>query len=394
VNASVLEGATIVHHDSAEARSIAMTAGLVTAEAAPNAVRIDLRDHLIFPGLINVHDHLQLNSIPSLPHDAPFPNSYAWIDAYQAHFRRADVALAVRVPSDTRHWVGGLKNLLAGVTTVAHHDPWQAVLDDPDFPVHVLRGAGWSHSLGFGEARDDHPPQYGPDVRESFCATPTDEPWIIHLAEGTDEVAAAELGRLDALGCLAQNTVLVHGVGLSSEDVDRVIERGAAVVWCPASNLATLGRTLDPRRLFDAGRLALGSDSRLSGSRDVLDELRVAAAHSDLSSRELLRLITEDASRVLRRPEIGGLHPGQGADCIIVRGDGDPYEALLRINRTALRAVVRAGVPVIADPDFAHWFAGCGVATIPVRIDGRPKLMAERFARSGAMDLEPGLEIL
>ena len=140
--------------------------------------------------------------------------------------------------------------------------------------------------------------------------------------------------------------MLVHGVGLSSADIDRVIERGAAVVWCPASNLATLGRTLDPRRLFDAGRLALGTDSRLSGSRDLLDELRVAAANSDLSPSELLRMVTEDASRVLRMPEIGGLHPGQHGDCIILRGDGDPYDQLIKATRSDIRAVVRGGVPV------------------------------------------------
>src|SRR5262249_41594835 len=157
--------------------------------------------------------------------------------------------------------------------------------------------------LGMGEGishlptPDSHPlPRYGPPVVMSFAATPEQRPWIVHLAEGTDAVAAAELSRLDALGCLAANTVLVHGAGLSVADVERVVAGGAAVVWCPSSNLGMLGRTLNPRRLFDAGRLALGSDSRLTGARDMLDELRVAAAHSDLAPRELLRLATSDAS--------------------------------------------------------------------------------------------------
>ncbi|HEY6363021.1 MAG TPA: amidohydrolase family protein, partial [Vicinamibacterales bacterium] len=180
-------------------------------------------------------------------------------------------------------------------------------------------------------------------------------------------------------------------------DVERVIESGAAVVWCPASNLGMLGRTVDAgtlRRLFAAGRLTLGSDSRLTGSRDLLDELRVARIHSDLSPSELLRLVTCDARRILRLDDRGALHPGQRADCSIVRAGADPYRSLLDIGRADIRAVVREGAPVLADPDFAGWFAHCGVDVAEIRVDGRPKLMARPVARPSAIALEPGLEIM
>ena len=392
----VLENAHIVQHDGVVGRPLAFADGQVVS-ASEDAFRLDLRDHLIFPGLINAHDHVQLNSVPPLPHAQPFPNSYAWIDAFESYRQDPAVAAAVEVPSAARHWQGGLKNLLAGVTTVAHHDPWHAVLDDPDFPVGLLRHFGWCHSLGLGEPHGDRPPRYGPPVRPSFAATPTNQPWMIHLAEGTDAVARGELERLDALGCLAANTVLVHGVGLTGPDVERVIECGAAVVWCPASNLGMLGRTLGMsavRRLFSAGRLALGSDSRLTGSRDLLDELRVAASHSSLSSRELLRLVTADASRILGLPECGGLSAGLQADCIVVRAGTDPYATLLGTARSAIRAVVRGGVPMIADPDFADWFSYCAVETVAVRLDGNAKLMARKLARPEITGLEPGLEIV
>ena len=390
----LLENALVVHHDRVEARPLAFSAGRVVGDVAASALRVDLRDHLIFPGLINAHDHLQLNSVPPLHHAVFFANSYDWIDAFEPHRRNPDVMAAVGVPSATRHWQGGMKNLLAGVTTVAHHDPWHAVLDDPDFPVGLLRHFGWSHSLGLGESRDGRPPRYGPPVHESFAATPADHPWVIHLAEGTDEVAREELAQLDALGCLAANTVLVHGVGLTSAGVEQVIACGAAVVWCPSSNLAMLGRTLDPRRLFDAGRLLLGSDSRLTGARDLLDELRIAAAQSDLSPRELLRLVTLDPSRTLGLRECGSLNVGQQADCLIVRAAGDPYAALLGADRSRIRAVVREGVPRIADPDFAGWFTHCGVDAVPMRLDGRAKLIARRLIQPPGVALEPGLELV
>jgi hypothetical protein len=405
----VLQGAWIVHHDLIAAEPLAFDAGRVVAVAPDDAFRLDMRDHLIFPGLINAHDHLQLNNIPPLPHAAPFPNSYAWIAAFVSHFQNLGVAAAIDVPSAERHWHGGLKNLLGGATTVAHHDPWHTTLDDPTFPVGLLRAFGWSHSLGLGVEQSnsggsidnsfptavDHLPRYGPPVGASFAATPAWHPWIIHLAEGTDAVAAAELTRLDALGCLAANTVLVHGVGLTARDVDRIIECGAAVVWCPSSNIGMLGHTLDPRRLYAAGRLALGSDSRLTGARDLLDELRVAAMHSDLAPSELLRLVTADASRVLRLPDVGGLAPGQHADCLIVRQKlDDPYYTIVDMTRSDVRVVVRNGAPQIADPDFAGWFAHCGIETLPVRLDGRPKLLARQLARPEIIALEPGLDIV
>jgi len=413
---STISHATIVESDQIRRAPLHLADGRITAEQTAHTWELDLRDHLIFPGLINAHDHLHLNSIPPLPQSAPFLNSYQWIAAFQDYFADPRVAAAVAVAKPPRYMQGGLKNLLAGATTVAHHDPWHAALDDPAFPVGLLRDFGWSHSLGLGigdwglgirdwgfPAPSPQPPvpspqslpRYGPPVVQSFAATPPKQPWIIHLAEGTDDIAAAELRLLDRLGCLAENTVLVHGVGLSASDIERVIARDAAVVWCPSSNLSRLSRTLDPRRLADGGQLALGSDSRLTGARDLLDELRVAAAHSDLTPRELLRIATKDASRFLRLPDVGGLSAGQRADLLILRATGgDPYQALLDIRRDEICAIARGGVPMVADLEFADWFAACGVETVAVRLDGRPKLLARELARPEVVALEPGLAFL
>lgn len=359
--------------------------GRIGSSLAARAWRIDLHDHLIFPGLINAHEHLHVNAVPPLRTGAPFPNSYAWIAAFQAHFKEPAVTAALQVPKALRLRHGALKNLLAGTTCVAHHDPWHPALDATDFPVALLRDYGWSYALGW--------PGYGPPVPSSFAATPADRPWLIHLAEGTDATAQAELDQLDQLGCLAANSVLVHGVGLRERDIDRVIASGAAVVWCPTSNHTLLGRSLDPRRLCAAGRLALGSDSRLSGARDLLDEMRGIAARGELSPRQLLGLATADAARILRLPTRGSLAPGARADLVIVEDRGGSAESnLAGIRRSDIRAVVRDGVPRIADPDFAEWFAATGVDAVPVTLDGKPKLLAGPLADPALLALEPGLE--
>jgi cytosine/adenosine deaminase-related metal-dependent hydrolase len=359
--------------------------GRIGSAPGVQAPRLRLDGHLVLPGLVNAHEHLHVNAVPPLPHAEPFRNSYEWIEAFGAHFAEPAVAAALAVPRDVRMRHGALKNLLAGTTCVAHHDPWHPVLDEPDFPVAVLRDHGWSYALGW--------PAYGPDARRSFLETPGERPWMIHLAEGTDAVAQAELEALDAIGCLARNSVLVHGVGLRAADIERVIDRGAAVVWCPSSNHALLGRTLDPRRLLAAGRLALGTDSRLSGARDMLDEMRGIVLRGELAPAPLLDLATAAGARILRMPGRGSLGAGDRADLVVVRDTGgDAADALVGLHRGELRAVVRDGLPCITDPDLADWFAIAGVAAVPVSLDGRPKLLARWLADPAVIALEPGLE--
>lgn len=361
-------------------------AGRIGAAASPRARRMRLDDHLVFPGLVNAHDHLHVNAVPPLAHAQPFRNSYEWMEAFKAHFAAPAVAAALAVPKHVRLRHGALKNLLAGTTCVAHHDPWHPALDAPDFPVAVVREYGWAYAPGW--------PEYGPDVRRSFAATPAGQPWMIHLAEGTDPAAQAELAALDASGCLGPNSVLVHCVGLSADDVERAIERGAGVVWCPSSNLALLGRTLDPRRLSAAGRLALGTDSRLTGARDMLEEMRGVLARGELPAAGLLEAATIAGARILRLAGRGRLAPGDVADLVLVRDTGPrATDGPAALQRSELRAVVRDGLPCLADPDLAEWFALADVETVPAMLDGRPKLLARWLADAAVAALEPGFTL-
>lgn len=383
---TTLSGAALVTAAGTVRKPLYIRRGKIDACAGAHALRIDLRGHLVFPGLINAHDHLQVNNVPPLPGGTTFANSYAWIEAFGTHFADPAVVAALEEPKERRLRHGALKNLLAGVTCVAHHDPWHPALDTQDFPVALLRDYGWSYTI--------NGPDYGPPVQLSFATTPAAHPWMIHLAEGTDGVAASELDQLDRLGCLAPNTVLIHGVGMGKRDVERVVAAGAAVVWCPGSNRRLLGRTLDPRRLHAAGRLAIGSDSRLSGERDLLAELRNESLRDELEPSALLALATEAPARILHLPGRGRLDEGCVGDIVIVedRG-GHEVDGLVGRERSDIRAVVRDGVPRLADPDFAVWFAAAGVETVAVTLDGKPKLLARELADPDVLALEPGLEL-
>lgn len=343
---------------------------------------LDLDGDRLLPGLINAHDHLQLNHLPRLEPARRYSHVRGWI-ADIDRLRRLDGPLksAVAVPLADRLFLGAVKNLLSGVTTVAHHDPLHSSLCEPQYPTGVLARYGWAHSLYIeGEAK----------VRESHGRTPAEWPWIIHAAEGVDDEAREEFRRLERLGCLQPNTLIVHGVALGSAERRRLAAASAGLIWCPSSNLHLFGATADVADLVAQRRVALGTDSRLSGARDLLGELRVAAQQAPLASRELQSLVTRDAARLLRLADCGVVAPGARASLLILPAG----LALERAQRSQVRLVMLDGVPLYGDPDLAQALAPPG-HWAQVGVDGRTKALA-RFVADRLIRLEtgePGLQL-
>lgn len=365
-----LANACLLGADGVFAASLRVERGRIAAIDAPSFkgdLVVDLAGALVLPGLINAHDHLELDSFPRLKWRDRYANAREWIADFQPRFD-ADPALAVprAAALGDRLLIGGLKNLLSGVTTVCHHNPLYPQLRRA-FPVRVVTRCRFSHSLLIdGEA-----------VTREYRRTPKDWPWIIHAAEGTDAEAAAELDRLDRWGCLGPNTILVHGVGLDRDDRARLIERGGGLIWCPSSNHFTLGATADVRDLACAGKVALGSDSRLSGERDLLEEMKAALATKQVDARALYRMVTVDAASLLRLPRAGRLAPGFPADLVILPAlQPDPFESLLATDRAAVQLVMIGGRALIGDEAMLPLFAATRVAAAKVRVDGRHKWMA------------------
>lgn len=343
---------------------------------------LDLGDDRLLPGLINAHDHLPLNHLPRLEPAPRYCNVREWIADIDRR-RRVEGALktAVAVPLAQRLLLGGVKNLLSGVTTVAHHDPLYSELCELQYPVRVVTRYGWAHSLHVeGEAK----------TLESQRRTPAGWPWIIHAAEGVDEEAREELWRLDRLGCLKPNTLLVHGVALGGPERRRLGAASAGLIWCPSSNLHLFGVTADVTELLAQGRVALGTDSRLSGARDLLEELRTAARQVAMSPAALECLVTSDAARLLRLPDCGVVAPQARADLLVIPA-GMPLE---RVHRSDIRLVMIDGIPLYGDLDVAGALAPAW-RWAEVLVDGRVKALeaslAERLRRLAVR--EPGLEL-
>lgn len=343
---------------------------------------LDLAGDRLLPGLINAHDHLPLNHLPRLEPARRYQNVREWIaEVDRARRKEGALKAAVAVPLAERLLLGGVKNLLSGVTTVAHHDPLYPDLCELQYPVRVVTRYGWAHSLYVeGEAK----------TLESRRRTPADWPWIIHAGEGIDEEAREELWTLDRLGCLGGNTLIVHGVALGAPERHRLRAASAGLIWCPSSNLHLFGVTAAVTELMSAGRVALGTDSRLSGSRDLLDELRTAAQQVDTSPAALESLVTRDAARLLRLADCGTISPGARADLLVVPA-GMPLQ---RVHRSHVRLVMLDGTPLYGDPDVAAALAPA-VGWAEIAVDGRAKALeanlAGRLRRLAPR--EPGLEL-
>lgn len=280
---------------------------------------LDLRGFLILPGLINAHDHLEFNLFPRLGR-GQYENATAWAEDIYCP-EEAPIRQHLQVPKHLRLLWGGVKNLLSGVTSVSHHNPYCPAVFEHQFPVRVVKRFGWAHSLRFCS-----------DIEERFRQTPSNAPFIIHAGEGRDSQARREIYQLDESRVLSSSTVIVHAVALEREDFTLLKRRGSSIVWCPSSNYFTLGRTLSTEVVDTGIPVALGSDSALTADGDFLDELTIAHRHA--SPARIYAMITDCAARILRLTSgEGHVREGAIADLLVVSDTGQsPAEALLSIR--------------------------------------------------------------
>jgi cytosine/adenosine deaminase-related metal-dependent hydrolase len=164
------------------------------------------------------------------------------------------------------------------------------------------------------------------------------------MGEGTDEQSGATLETLNERGMLGPHTVIVHGVAFTDDQRKLLRGRGAALIWCPTSNLFTLGRTLSPVEVNASGRVALGTDSALSGEGDLLDEIRAARALG-VSADRIYAMVTTTAADTLRLSDgEGQCDTGGIADVIAVRDKHlSPAETLCSLTSEDIELVITGG---------------------------------------------------
>ena len=296
--------------------------GCIVAPSGLFDRRIAVPDGMLHPGLINAHDHLRLNHFGRLGR-GPYANAYDWATDIQKR-HRAIIAAGRTVPRRAALLWGAWKNLLAGVTTVVHHDSWEPDFEH-NFPLHVAR-IPFADSLGM-TPKLTHPP---------------DGPFALHLAEGMDTAAAEELRTAADLGLLDARLLAVHVVGADADGIARMRDSGGAVLWCPTSNRFLFGRTTPAALLANGIDVLLGTDSLLTGDGDLLDELRAVRGVA-LTDARLLDAVGELAARRLGLAA-PSLDVGARADLVIAR------RPLLDASAADIALVMVAGALRVLDP--------------------------------------------
>ena len=161
-----------------------------------------------------------------------------------------------------------------------------------------------------------------------------------HLAENREEVAwmrqlfpecRSYLDIYARHGLLGPRSMLAHAIHLDEQDCSQLAASGAAVAFCPSSNLFLGSGLFDLARAERFGiAVGIGSDIGAGTSFSLLRNLDEAAKIGQLQGQPLdpfkaLYLATLGAARALQlQDRIGSLQPGHEADFIILDPQATP----------------------------------------------------------------------
>jgi hypothetical protein len=372
-----IKGARIWDGDDAVERDLYVQNRRIVSEKPNHALEVNLEGYTLFPGLINAHDHLELNHFPRTKFREVYDNAHQWGEDVNARLDDEPFKTLRNYPLWDRVFIGGLKNLLCGATTVVHHGAPHKPMFRKDFPVRVLKNYGWAHSLYFSTELE---------ILRSYQNTPKEWFWFIHLAEGIDNVAKSEPKRLSQLGCKGGNVVHIHATALSASDV--IHEAWGKIVWCPSSNYYLFGEEAHKQDqiilnfhwwVVHVEYPLLGSDSRLTANGDLLDEIRYATA-------TYAKYLGDETDHVMGSvyANLEWMYPQWFNDVLppdfmILPTTFDIDELLCSLSRKDLLGVIFDGIPQIGDANVMAKFPF--VQTVACTLDGVEKRMNVELAR-------------
>lgn len=234
---------------------------------AVDTLELTFDNALVFPGLVNSHDHLDFNLFPQLG-DRLYNNYTEW-GACIHKDHKEEIAAVLKVPLNLRVSWGIFKNLLCGFTTVVNHGAQLAIIDAP---ITIEQGNSL-HSVQFEKGwklKLNNP------LKRKL-------PLAIHVGEGTDELAHNEIDELIAWNLLNRKLTGVHGVAMT-EGQAKSFE---ALVWCPESNYFLLNKTAPINQLKKSTTILFGTDSTLTGNWNIWHHIRLARKTNQLTDDEL-----------------------------------------------------------------------------------------------------------
>ncbi len=322
---------------------------------------INLDEHILIPGLINLHTHAAMSLMRGLADDLPL---MTWL---QAHIWPAEKELVSERFVRDGTLLGCAEMLGGGVTC------FNDMYFYPQAAAEAAMQMGMRANLGllvlefpsnYANDADDYL-QKGLDARDSWRGNPlltsslaphapytienrTFEKVItyaeqlglgihVHLHETQDEIAQGiaqhgvrPLQRLADFGMLGPNLVAAHCVQMEPNEIEMMAEYGCHVAHCPTSNLKLASGIAPITKMLEAGiNIGLGTDGAASNNRlDMFAEMRLAALlakgvsgdAATLPATQALEMATINAARALGLDDkIGSIEIGKMADLAAVR---------------------------------------------------------------------------
>ncbi|SDD05071.1 Cytosine/adenosine deaminase [Cupriavidus sp. YR651] len=334
---------------------------------------IDMRGHVVMPGLVNTHHHMYQSLTRAVP-AAQDAELFSWLTNLYMLWSHLTPEM-IRVSTQTAM----AELMLSGCTTTSDHlylYPNGSRLDDSidaarqmGMRFHAARG-----SMSVGRSQGGLPPDV---VVESEAAILRDSQRLVeqyhdasrhsmlrmvlapcspfsvsrdlmresatmarhfgvslhtHLAENDNDIAYSreKFGLTPAqyaeeLGWVGHDVWHAHCVKLDDEGVALFARTGTGVAHCPCSNMRLASGIAPIRKMRDAGvPVGLGVDGSASNdgahmlgeARQAMLLQRVGHGPAAMSAREALEIATLGGARVLNRDDIGALVPGMSADVV------------------------------------------------------------------------------
>jgi hypothetical protein len=318
---------------------------------------------VIAPGLINAHDHTEYDTAPPIQvGNTRWDHRNGWRKGTGGEMKLSEPsptsASDVLAAAELRFVMGGATSIVGsgGVhgflrnlasypdTTLTEGLVGETVFFDT-FPLgdssgtEISSGCTYSGVRSAGSAFSGG--VYAPHIAEGVNAAAENE---FHCAQGT-------------YGLITGQTSIIHGVGLTATDIQKIAQASAKLIWSPRSNITLYGNTAEIPTFKAFGvPIALGTDWLASGSMNMLRELKCADSmnknyfQNALSDEDLFLAVTANAAFAAGyNHELGDLVQGFWGDIAIFSGATKDYRAVIDAGVEDVLLVLRAGKPLYGD---------------------------------------------
>ncbi|UCV10604.1 TRZ/ATZ family hydrolase [Dechloromonas denitrificans] len=326
--------------------------------------RVTLAEHILIPGLINLHTHAAMSLMRGLADDLPLMEwlqEHIW-PAEAAHMSAQFVYDGTRLAcaemlkggitcfSDMYFYPEAAATAVAefgmramlGITTLEFPTPYASDADDYIDKGLAARENWLDHPL-IGFCLAPHAPYTVSDLTFERILTLSAQlnlPIHCHVHETRQELADSlklygqtPLQRLQKLGLTGPSFIGVHAAHNEESDLATLADSGSSIAHCPTSNLKLASGIAPVARMRQLGiNVGLGTDGAASNNRlDLFGEMRLASLlakgisgdASVLPANEVLRMATlNGASALGLSHETGSITIGKAADlCAVELGN-------------------------------------------------------------------------